>query len=738
MSKGKSSGFLSILVPAATVFISSGCIMILELVAGRLTARYLGSSLYTWTSVIGVVLAGITIGNYLGGRIADKFPAGKALSALFAISSAACVMVVVMNNLVGGFTFLWQFSLPVRVFGHVFVVFLIPSTLLGTISPVVAKMALDRGLPAGRTVGDIYAWGAAGSIAGTFLTGFWLIAAMGTIAIIWTIGACLLLMAIVYWARLWVLYIWAAVFVALMTMGMSPAGWAKDAGSACGLREKPEAGILYEDESQYSYIAVQQISSSPDKRRFILDNKKDHSRIIIGDIKDLQFTYSQIYAAVTHLLSRGKDKLSTLAIGGGGYVFPRYIEEVFPGSRVDVAEIDPAVTEAAIRAFGLERNTTINTVNMDGRNYVDMLLEKKRRGEQIPQYDFIYEDACNDYVVPYQLTTREFNDKIVQILSNDGVYMVNLIDVYDKGRFLGAMVNTLRQTFRNVCVFSKNSYRNTGGNFVVVAAGREINLENIDREEAVKDLDLWKLSSSDMEAVVKKANGIILTDDYVPVENLLVPVALEAARVSLAVRCCEQAEILRKQERWDECISRYKEAAGIDPAVTIEAYGEIGMILAEQGRWIEAVEAAKKAIEYNDKADVKRSMSITCQNISFALRGLGRNDEAAEYMQRAIKGYKEDLVRKPDSVEIVSRLGNALAESGNFGEAVEYFQRAVNMNRLDVKNYLTLAKALVMEKRYDEAIEHLREGIQFMLDRGQRDDAAKLRSALESVEKLKK
>jgi tetratricopeptide (TPR) repeat protein len=738
MSEKKPSGFLLILVPAATVFISSGCIMILELVAGRLTARYLGSSLYTWTSVIGVVLAGITIGNYLGGRIADKFPAGKALSALFAISSVACVMVVVMNNLVGGLAFLWQFSLPARVFGHVFVVFSIPSTLLGTISPVVAKMALDRGLPTGRTVGDIYAWGAAGSIVGTFLAGFWLIAAMGTIAIIWTIGAVLLLMAVLYWARLWVLYVWAAVFVSLMTVGMSPAGWAKDAGSFWGLREKPEAGILYEDESQYSYIAVRQLSSSPDKRRFILDNNRNQSQIIIGDIKDLQFIYEQIYAAVTQLLSRGKDKLSVLAIGGGGYVFPRYIEEVFPGSRVDVAEIDPAVTEAAIRAFGLERNTTINTVNMDGRNYVDTLLERKRRGEQIPQYDFVYEDAFNDYQVPYQLTTREFNDKIVQILSNDGVYMVNLIDVYDKGQFLGAMVNTLKQTFRNVCVFSRNSYRNTGSNFVLVAAGREINLENIDREEAVKDLDLWKLSSSDMEAVVKKANGIILTDDYVPVENLLVPVALEAARVSLAIRYCEQAGILRKQGKWDECISRYKEAASIDPAMTIEAYEEMGMILAEQGRWAEAVEAAKRAIEYNEKADVKRSMSDTCQNISFALRGLGRNSEAAEYMQRAIEGYREDLVRKPDSVEIVSRLGNALAESGNFGEAVEYFQRAVNMNRLDVSNHLTLAKALVIEKRYDEAIERLREGIGFMLDRGQKDDAAKLQGFLESVEKLKK
>ena len=85
-----------------------------------------------------------------------------------------------------------------RVFSHVSIVFLIPSTLLGTISPVVAKMALERGLPTGRTVGDIYAWGAAGSIAGTFLAGFYLIAAMGTIAIIWTVGAALLLMAIFY------------------------------------------------------------------------------------------------------------------------------------------------------------------------------------------------------------------------------------------------------------------------------------------------------------------------------------------------------------------------------------------------------------------------------------------------------------------------------------------------------------------------------------------------------------
>ncbi len=197
---GRSKNFFPILAPVATVFISSFCIMVLELVASRLIARHLGSSLYTWTAVIGVVLAGITIGNFLGGRIADRFAARKALAVLFGISSAACVITVVMNDLAVDWILPWQLSWPARVFCHVTLVFLLPAILLGTISPVVAKMALERGLPTGRTIGDIYAWAAAGSIFGTFGAGFYLIAAMGTIAIIWIVAAVLLLMAILYMA----------------------------------------------------------------------------------------------------------------------------------------------------------------------------------------------------------------------------------------------------------------------------------------------------------------------------------------------------------------------------------------------------------------------------------------------------------------------------------------------------------------------------------------------------------
>jgi MFS family permease len=176
--------------------------MVLELVAGRIIARFLGSSLYTWTSVIGVVLAGITIGNYIGGRLADRFRPAKTLVLLFALCAWACLVTVVANNLIGKFTWLWQFNWPARILLHVTAVFLLPSALLGTISPVVAKMALEKGLPTGRTVGDIYAWGAAGSILGTFVAGYYLIALMGTVSIVWAVAAVMIAMALLYGAGL--------------------------------------------------------------------------------------------------------------------------------------------------------------------------------------------------------------------------------------------------------------------------------------------------------------------------------------------------------------------------------------------------------------------------------------------------------------------------------------------------------------------------------------------------------
>ena len=733
---GKSRSFVAIAVPSGTVFLSSFCIMVLELVAARLIARHLGSSLYTWTAVIGVVLAGITIGNYLGGRIADKFKARKALAVLFALASAACVVTVVANNLVGGWVWLWKFSWPMRVFSHVSLVFLLPSVLLGTISPVVAKMALEQGLPTGRTVGDIYAWGAAGSIAGTFATGYYLIAAMGTTAIIWTVGGVLLLLAISYWARFWVLYIWAAIFIALLVLGTVPAGWAKDAGAGMALREKADPDVIYEDESQYCYIAVKRISENPDRRAFMQDKLK-HSDIVMGDILDLQYSYSQIQAAVTQRLSKGKEKLSVLVIGGGGYVFPRYVEHVWPGSRVDVVEIDPGVTEAAMRAFGLEPDSTINTYTMDARNYVNQLLEETRAGGRAVQYDFIFEDALNDYSVPYQLTTREFNDKIARLLTGRGVYMIELIDIYDSGQFVGAFVNTLERTFDYVYVLAENEPPSARITFVVIAAVHQINLEDLAAEEPVRNLDLWVLSDSEIETLRQKAGGIVLTDDYAPVENLLAPVVLASARDLLAEEYLAQAEKLKEEERWDECILKYRQVIEVDPALSIQAYNEIGMIEAGRGRLAEAIDAFKSALEYNEKAEVRQSMSNINYNIGITFQRLGDNKQAVTYLQNAIRDYRQDLAKEPDSAKIAARLGNALATVGDFDEAVKYFRQAVNFNPLDIGSHSMLAQALSIQGRYDEAIAELQKAIGFVSKTGNKEGAGRLKELLELVEQKK-
>ena len=523
----KSKSFYSTLIPGVTVFFSSGCIMTLELVAGRLIAHHLGSSLYTWTSVIGVVLAGITIGNYLGGHIADRIAARKTLAVLFWICSVACVLVIVLNNLLAKWVWLWYFSWPLHVLAHASLLFLLPSTLLGMISPVAAKMALDQGFQTGRTVGDIYAWSAAGSIAGLLLAGFYLIAVIGTIAIVWIIAAALLLMAILFWAGLKVLYFWAAIFIALIITVIIPTKLAANISETLALKESHNPDILYEDETQYCYVSIKRIFKRPDIRVFMQD-KLIHSMMVTEDINNLQYPYTRIYADITHALSENRKTLSVMIIGGGGYVYPGYVEKNWPGSHTDVVEIDPGVTKAAIQAFGLKSDAKINTITMDARNYVNGLLQKQYSGEKIPQYDFIYEDAINDYSVPYQLLTKEFNDRIFQILTDNGVYMLAVIDIFDSGRFLGAVFNTLQQTFRNVYILSQTLPPNTRNTFVVVATKQQIDIESIIKQHC-RNIDIWYLDNTEINMLRKKSRNIVLTDDYAPVENMLAPVVRRSA-----------------------------------------------------------------------------------------------------------------------------------------------------------------------------------------------------------------
>jgi len=152
----------------------------------------------------------------------------------------------------------------------------------------------------------------------------------------------------------------------------------------------------------------------------------------MDDPTKLVYQYEAVYETLTHALAPERADWSAFFVGGGGYTFPRYLEIVYPGVAVDVAEIDPEVTRAAHEALGLPRDTRIATWNMDARNFV---RDRARRvaDSNAPKYEFVYGDAFNDLGVPYHLTTRGFNDALASIMSPDGVYLINVIDVYREG-----------------------------------------------------------------------------------------------------------------------------------------------------------------------------------------------------------------------------------------------------------------------------------------------------------------
>jgi tetratricopeptide (TPR) repeat protein/small basic protein len=711
--------------------------MVLELVASRLIARHLGSSLYTWTSVIGVILTGITIGNSLGGKIADKFNPRKSIAVIFALCSVSCVVTVILNNLTGKWIWLWSLSWPMHVFSHVSIVFLIPSTLLGMISPVVAKMALDRGLPTGKTVGNIYACGAAGSIAGTFAAGYYLIAAFGTIIIIWSVGAVLLIMGILYWSNLKALYVWEVIFIALVSMATMPAEWAKTAGAAVALREKPAANVIYENESRYFYIAVKQ-DEKDSNRRFFTQDKLLHSEILMNDASNLQYSYSKIYAAVTESLSRNKKKINAMGIGGGGYVFPRYIEKFWPGSRIDVVEIDPAVTEAAMMAFGLDKNTAINTINMDARNYVDELLRKKNLGQEIAQYDFIYEDAINDYSVPFQLVTKEFNEKIIQILNNDGVYLLNMIDIFDSGLFLGSIVNTLKETFPCVYVLNNDNISRTArSTYVVIASKRPLDLKTIFSQYKDGKMKVWFLDNAEIESLRQKSNQLVLTDDYSPVENLLAPVVRNSAKEMSLEKYLTQAEELEKQGRFAESIEKYSLALKVYPAASVRIYNNMGNAYANMGYLERAIDNFNKAVECNEKAEQKINIAIIYRSLGLASSKLGNEKQAMEYFRKAAEEFRREVAENPNSYEGWGVLGDTLAATGSLEQAAEAYQKAIELNPGIPVYYSNLVKTLEYIGQYDKAAEVLKKEIQMMKNYKQQQAVNQLQKHLEFLEQKK-
>ena len=182
-------------LPYLLAFFSSLCIMVLELVASRLVAQHVGASLVVWTSVIGVILGGICLGNVLGGRLADRVEPARAIGPLYGLGAALVLGCLWVNAVVGLTPGLDALPWNLQTAFVVTVDFLIPATVLGMISPVVAKWAVELSRRSGSALGDVYMLGAVGSIVGTLVTGYYLIYLAQTSTIVTLVGAAYALLA---------------------------------------------------------------------------------------------------------------------------------------------------------------------------------------------------------------------------------------------------------------------------------------------------------------------------------------------------------------------------------------------------------------------------------------------------------------------------------------------------------------------------------------------------------------
>ncbi len=332
---------------AALAFLASLAFMALEMVAGRLVTRHLGSSIYGWTSVIAVLLAGLSLGNYLGGRIANFIRNEKQASWLFLAASVLTLLILPLEGqpkflrdtfdlgasksvlstaiswtelklpVVEAITLTW----PYRVLLVVALVFFLPAVSMGTVSPVVAKLAVDRLSRFKRTgtaIGEVYAWGMVGSILGTFLTGFFLIDLMGTKGVLLLLGTSMAFAATIL-GSVWHA-VWAGIPLGLCVVAFMPFDTFQKMGENWEIRERSgnptttDDDYAWVDESNYYFIKV---SNEPEpgqdvqRRTLVLDNLI-HGYFILGHPERLDYDYEHIYSLVAFRAAKAAGKITVV------------------------------------------------------------------------------------------------------------------------------------------------------------------------------------------------------------------------------------------------------------------------------------------------------------------------------------------------------------------------------------------------------------------------------------------
>lgn len=500
------------------VFVTSAAVLVIETLAGRLMAPYVGVTLETFTGIIGTILAGISLGAWLGGRAADRLDPGRLLGPLIAVGGALSLLSVPIVDVLGAGL---RGANPATIVTLTTLSFFAPAAVLSAVSPVVVKLRLGDLDETGTVVGRLSAIGTAGAIVGTFVTGFVLVANFPTRPTMRGVAVALVLLGIGLTIR-------------------RPGGQDRQGEGTVTAPNLALAGAVAmtlsllsggpcEYESTYFCAAIEQDPERPSGRTLRLDTLR-HSYVDLDDPTYLEFTYAQAMEDVLLTeLPPDAGPIDAVHVGGGGFTFPRYLRAVWPaGTTSTVLELDPLLFELAVDELGFEPGDDVEVRTGDARLTLAALDDSTA--------DLVIGDAFGGVSVPWHLTTRAFAEEVRRVLRDDGVYAINMID-YGPRDFARAFVATLESTFTHVAVVAPPERLGpraepAGGNFVLVAADRPFDVDAIlarnaapDEEAPEGDDDTAVASSGPTDDAFDRFVGDagVLTDDDAPVDQLLTP-----------------------------------------------------------------------------------------------------------------------------------------------------------------------------------------------------------------------
>lgn len=501
-----------------SVFLAGAAVMSAEMAAPRLLAPFFGASHTVWTNIIGVILAAMTAGAYAGGRLADRWPSERAYARALAVSGASLAAVPFVSK-----PFLAYASMALaRQEAGPFILSLVsvslffapPVFMLAMISPWALKIAGSaRPGELGRVAGELSALAALGSIAGTFATSFALLPFLGTRASILFVSA--LLMTAGAFRSFERRAAAAAAAIAAVT-----ACCALSAACAGPIKDVP--GTLYEKESPYQY--VQAVQRGGYTLLLLNEGVCEHSAKPSRGY--LTGGYWDCMSVLAAMATKNGEPLRVLILGLAGGTMAWQLSHFYGGSRalsIDGVELDPAVVEAGRLHFGLDGIESLEVHTADARAFV-------REGLRGP-YDLIVADAFQQPYIPFHLTTLEFYRSCRNMLSERGIFAINLGTAVGEKTLVDSFTATFKAAFDNVYIFTLANDSVLFDNHIIVGSRSTQSPESLSDSSVAPELASRALPKIKAAWRVPEPppDALVFTDDRAPVEFFIESMILRGA-----------------------------------------------------------------------------------------------------------------------------------------------------------------------------------------------------------------